>query len=276
MAVLRVMRLLLIALMLLVATDARAVELRISGAELAALLERSFTGTVIRLHQDENVSGAMRAGSFLRLPPTLGGTEVRFSIPPREQVLAPGVRARFAVNDVRSESGVVAGLKPITVRATQAAFNIAIQFEDADAEIVSLRAEGRAARVSRWLVPDVEVNDISLRVALLPRTGPRGEIVFLPPEVIFIGNVQAGGVGSLRILGREIDLLHQVTDYRDEIKRGVEREVKRSLQQQLPYVARALTAEVRRRGKEAQIDVTAIRFEGTTLVINGRSRLISD
>jgi len=270
------MRLLLFALMLLLATDARAVELRISGPELAALLERSFTGTVIRLHQDENVGGAVRAGSFLRLPATLGGTEVRFSIPPREQVLAPGVRARFAVNDVRSESGVDSGLKPITVRATETTFNIAIQFEDADAEIVSLPAEGRAARVSRWLVPDVEVNDISLRVALLPRTGPRGEIVFLPPEVIFVGNVQAGGVGSLRILGREIDLLHQVTDYRDEIKRGVEREVKRSLQQQLPFVARALTMEVRRRGKAAQIEVTGLRFEGTTLVINGRSRLISD
>lgn len=265
----------MLALAVLLPFEAEAVELRISGAELASLLERAFTGTVMRLHSDQQVNGVRRPGSILRLPRTLGGVEYRFSVPPQDHTIAPGVRTRFAVNDVRTQTKIVQNQKPISVGATATAYVVTIRFEDEGAEIVNVPLQGRSAALVRRLVPDVEVNNIVLQIALLPRTGSRGEIVFLPPHVTFFADVQAGGVGNLNILGRKVDLLDELTGYRNEIKRGVEREVKKALQQQLPQIARAITTEVQRRGRQGQLDVTQVRFEGSTLVVIGRSRLIS-
>ncbi|HXI13788.1 MAG TPA: hypothetical protein VNM92_14260 [Thermoanaerobaculia bacterium] len=270
----------------LVATSAltapvRGTELRINGAELATIVQKAFSGTIIRLHQ-QSPPGLKdpRSGSFVQLGPQLGRVVIPFAIPPHEFSLGPFGSARYYVNDVNSNpdalvnspAGTVRMGQTITVGATPATFIVTIRFEDSGTEIKGVPL-GRMERLKDETVPDVEINNIRLQILLYPAALPNGQITFKPSLVTFFGDIQARGVADLSLFGRRFDFLNELTNYKAEIKRAIEGEVKRIIDQNLNRIGSAIQSEAGRRGSAIGVRISGVRFEGTTLVVSGTAAL---
>jgi hypothetical protein len=257
------LKILILALLALSARGAAGAELRIGGTELAAMIQTAFRGTAIRLHHDEGGKPA----SFIRLGPRLRGETMTFSIPATEIRLGFGATARYEIDDVNSlpaSTSAKEAVDSIAVSATDDTFIVTIHFEDGGTEIRGAPG-GRLARFREGAVPDLQVDDIAVRILLTPQPGRIG---FQPSRVFFSGNVQARGT-LVPFFGRRIDVLDEVTDYKTTVKAAIEREVKKLVDRNLPAVATSIQNEVRRRTNGSGLTVQAVRFEGTTLTITG-------
>lgn len=246
-----------------------------TGPELAKILENAFTGTQIHLADDASASGA--PASFILLGPALQGRRTFFSIPAHDVGLGFGGKAHFFVNDVNSDPefvGASAGTrakfgKNISVGATPSEFHLVVRFEDDGVEIRGVPA-GRFARFRDTVVPDVQIHGMRLLVRLVPVTLPGGHgIGFKPAIVMFYGDIQSEGLGTVSLFGRDLDFFDELTNYKAELKRTIEREVARIISANLPQIGANITAEILRRGAALGVKVAAVRFEGTSLVIVG-------
>lgn len=239
------------------------------------MLETAFAGTSIHLADDSSVRG--RPASYIQLGPALRGQRVFFSIPAHDVGLGFGGRARFFVSDVNSDPDYLTATpggrakfgQTITVGATPAEFVVNVRFEDEGVEIRGIPG-GRLARFRDTVVPDVQINTIQLQIRLVPASLPNGGgIGFRPVIVTFRGDIESEGLGTMSLFGRRVDLLDELTNYKAELKRTIEREVARTVDANLPVIAANLTTEIRRRGAALGVTVSSIRFEGTSLVISG-------
>lgn len=265
----------LLPLIALLASPLGAVELRVTGPELARMIESTFAGTSIHLADDSTVRG--RPASFIQLGPALRGQRMYFSMPAHDVGLGFGGKARFLVNDVNSDPNYLAATpagrakfgQTITVGATAGEFVMTVRFEDEGIEIRGVPG-GRLASLRDSVVPDVQINSISLQIRLVPVTLPGGAgIAFRPAIVSFGGNIESEGLSTVSLFGRKVDLLDELTNYKAELKRTIEREVARTVDANLPVIAANLTTEIRRRGAALGVTVSSVRFEGTSLVISG-------
>jgi hypothetical protein len=255
----------------------RAAELRLDGPELARMLQTAFNGTTIRLqHDGVDAAGKAVAASFLQLGPNLQGQRILFSVPEQRFSLGLAGEAIYRVNDINSNPAFVINTpkgpkqmgQTISVVAMPAAYLITIRFEDQGTEILG-RSSGRMMRLRESLVPNVEINNIALTIALYPQNTLGGAIAFKPSRVTFFGDIQAQGIANLRVAGHRVDLLDQMTDYKTTLKQTIESQVSRLINQNLPQIAANVQREIVRRGSGFGVRVTEVRFEGTSVVIRG-------
>ena len=262
---------------LFLSSSLQAAELRLEGSDLARLIQNAFAGTSIKLHHDlPTQSGNPLPGSFLQLGPNLRNQRLTFSIPDDEESLGFAGSAIFQINDINSDPRFVIstpqGRAPmgqnIGVVATPAAFLINIRFEDEGTEILG-KSLGRVSRLRGSLVPNVEVNRMSLQIALFPQTVNNSTISFKACRVTFFGDIQAQGLANLSVAGRHVDIVNALTDYKATLKESIERQVARLIDQNLPQLAAQLQREVMRRGQGLGMRITSVQFNGTTLIIRG-------
>ena len=239
-----------------------AAEIRLEGTELAGLIESAFRGTTIRLHS----SAPPAQDSFIRLGPRLGGEMLKFNVPVTSIRLGIAGSARYAIEDIHSLSAPAAD--SIDVRAEPGNFIVTIHFEDEGTEIRG-RAAGRLAQLRQRAVPDLEIKDIAVRLFLTPRAKEPSGIAFAPVRVLFLGEVQATG-SRVRLFGKSIDLLDQITGYKTTVKESIEREVTKLINRNLNVVAATIEAEIPRRMAGSGFAVSSMRFEGTALTLKGR------
>lgn len=261
------------------AVSSPAAELRLTGPELAGLIQNAFNGTVIRLNADAPAApgSPVTPGSFVQFGPLLNRQRYVFSVPSQTISLGLGGEAVFSIQDINSNpdfmqhlsTGVVKFGQNILVGSSPASFTMMLRFEDEGTEIKGQPA-GRLSRFRDEAVPDIQISDMLLRIVLVPQA--QG-IAFQPAQVTFTGDIQAGGMANLQLFGRKVDLFDAMTNYKKIIKESIEREVKRLVDQSMPVVAANLSREAQRRGAALGVRLTGARFEGSTLVVTGSPSL---
>lgn len=265
-------------LFLIAALPLRAAELRLEGPEIAKMVQTAFNGTVIRLNRDGiGPKGQPIPASFIQLGPAMQNVRFAFSMPEERYSLGFAGNAIYSVNDINSDANYVVKTargpmkmgQTITVIAMPAAYLITLRFEDVGTEILG-RPDGGLSRMRSSVVPNVEVNNISLQIALYPQT-VGNSIAFKPSRVTFFGDIQAQGLANLTIAGHHVDIVDSMTDYKSRLKETIEREVAKLIDRSLPQLAANLQHEIIRRGAGLGVRVTAVRAEGTSIIIRGET-----
>ena len=253
--------------------SAHAAELRVSGPELALMLQAALDGTVI--HLDGSSAASSPPASYLRFGPRLGGRTYPFSLPSKEIRIGPGARVRYNIHDINSSPYIAivspAGTVPfgpnISVKSSSDALIITLRFEDAGTELEAT-PEGPLGRLARGVLSDIEVDHTLLQIQLFPDAARSG-IAFHPSVVTFSADIQAQGLAGVSRSGTRIDLVDEITSYKSSIRAAVEREVKKQIDAALPTISGELTAGIRRRAQSLGAQVSSVHFDGTDLVITG-------
>jgi hypothetical protein len=249
----------LVAAGLLTCSVSFGAEIRFSGEELAGFIQHAFSDTRIRLHQDGGAPGTL---SYIDLGSNFGEQRFSFSVPPKDIALGIAGHARYVLNDIHS-------VKPIEVAATKDAFVISLRFEDEGTELRGVPL-GRLRRFRAGAIPDVDISEIRMEITIVPESpSQEGEVRFRSSRVSFLGNTQAGGLGNVRIFGRQFDLLDPLTDYKRTLRNAIERDVKKLIDRNLPRLAEQVSTEIRRRGAAMGMQIHSVRFDATDLVITG-------
>ncbi len=202
-------------------------ELTLGSALVTAALQGSLREAAVHLNnygaEDEERTDSWHRSndSFLRFGPSLGGAEVRFTIPESESKRGP-FRFLYYVNDVNVQSdSITVGLAPDSLYWLLA---VRLPFEEDGDEFKghcltdSFLSRGQGCLGSKdRIAPDVDMADAFVEVRLRPVVQDGG-LGFEAVAAAFDGTLQAGGVCNIDVAGVGFDVCGALTGYEGEIR----------------------------------------------------------
>lgn len=193
---------------------------------LQTAMTEGLRGTVVRLNnygdkgEEQEDSWQRSDDALVRLSPTLGGDEFRFTIAESRTDVGP-VRLLYYVNDVNA---LTDRLTAFVADDTLAVLLTAVlPLEEEGAEFKGhclLRAFGGVRAClggSDGAAPDVQLRDGRLALTFRPLVLD-GDLALDLADVAFEGTVQAGGVCNLGIGGTRVDICNAVAGYKDDLR----------------------------------------------------------
>lgn len=189
---------------------------RIPASVAASVIDGALGDARLRLH-----NFGRRHGQSHHLPNgstvSIAGRTSTFTIPDHQVDLDCGFfcpdlgQARFYVNDVN--------LDALGVRWASKAFQVDVGFESAGREVKGFYTNDTLGTVSDNLMPDVQIDDARLRLALVPVADGHGSITYRRQgSVSFDGSIRATGACTVF----RVDICEPLIGYKGKIRSAVE------------------------------------------------------
>lgn len=237
-------------------------EITLRGDAIAREIEKALEGTKGEFHCDRVATGGDRIpGSFLQLGPGLGDRRFDFSVPDRRVDLSYAGAIVYKVNHIR--------LDKVSVASADGEFVFTAGFKCSDVALKGFHsALGDAA------VPDIQLEKMRLTVRLVPVVTPEGRITYDRPRVTFTADVDNTFLPRFELLGRKVDVMDSLTNYRRDLCKSIQQSIQRALDDPARKLALAYKIE---QGITGEITgpsspLLGLRFQGTDLVVRLRGR----
>ncbi len=223
-------------------------EFKVSGNAIAVQLTQLLAGTKAHFNSDRKG----RPGCYLLIGAADPARRFEFSLPDRVKDLGFAGQIIYRIRDIN--------LSTIKVVADERAFTLIASFESEGVEL-----KGSHSRLGDAAVPDIELNNMQLRIKLIPVATAGGSISYESPEVSFSADVDNTFVPRFRLLGKTIDIMDTLTNYRNQLCRSVQAQIQHALNESSRK--EALARQVALAIGPGSSRVETLRWEGTDLIV---------
>lgn len=236
-------------------------EITLRGDAIARHIQNSLQGAKGEFDADRWVGGKRLPGSYLQLGPALGDRRFEFSVPERTVDLSYAGSIIYRVHHIK--------LGQVRVSSENGEFVVRASFTTSGVAL-----KGAHSTLGDAAVPDIRLDNMRLIVRLTPVVTPEGRITYDRPAVKFTADVDNTFLPRFNILGRTVDVLDALTNYRRDLCRSIESGIQKALDNPAGKAALAAKIDEGIAGEITgpQSPISSLRFHGTDLVVRLRGR----